>query len=107
MTDAPKPPVSKLEWAQAEYREASRCHQVLCDKLRVAAQEMVRARLEAERFMSDLVSIMEKIELATWRASKAPWTDRGNAAMEALARELAKIIKEHRQLPDNAGDGEV
>lgn len=49
MSDAPKPPVSKLEWARAEFREASRRHAIIADKLKVAAQEMVRARLEAER----------------------------------------------------------
>ena len=49
MSDPIKPAITKLEWARAEYREASRRHAIIADKLKVAAQEMVRARLEAER----------------------------------------------------------
>lgn len=50
MSDNPiKPVITKLEWARAEYREAARRHAIIADKLKVAAQEMVRARLEAER----------------------------------------------------------
>lgn len=59
--------------------------------------------------MSDLVSILEKVELAARRASKAPWTSRGDRALEVFARELAKIAKENvdQVLPNNAGEGEV
>ena len=52
MTDPIKPAITKLEWARAEYREASRRHAIIADKLKVAA-EMVRARLEAERLEAE------------------------------------------------------
>ena len=49
MTDPIKPAITKLANGRGPNTAKLRGHAVIADKLKVAAQEMVRARLEAER----------------------------------------------------------